>query len=293
MLELNQMEIFYYVATWHSFSKAALELGYSKSFVSNQISALEKTLNVKLIHRTTRHLSLTDEGQIFYISCEKIIREKQLAAAITKINSEEPQGLLKISAPPSMCNSFLAEFIPLFLKNNSQLSIAIDASATVKNLIQHEIDLALRVTNTPDENYIAKLITEFKFIICATPQYLAENKTIKNPQDLKLHDCLIYSADPQKNHWPFEINNNLTHIEVGAKLWTNDISMLKNSLLHHQGIARLPAYTLVKELRQKKLSVLFEAQNNIKTPLYAIYASNQKISAKIKHFVDFLKLHLN
>jgi DNA-binding transcriptional LysR family regulator len=179
MSKLDQMEIFYFVATWNSFSRAAIELDVSKGFVSSQISALEKDLKVKLLHRSTRHLSLTEEGNLFLESCAKIVREKQLATSILKQSQAEPSGHLKITAPPSMCHTFLSELLPKFQKKYRKISLTIDSSSSIKNLLQHGIDIALRITSTPDENHIARVITTFRFVICATPKYL---KNIQSPK---------------------------------------------------------------------------------------------------------------
>src|SRR5579883_2297272 len=120
------MEIFYFVATWKNFSRAALELGVSKGYVSMQISALEKALGAKLLQRTTRHLSLTEEGNLFFESCAKIMRERQRATTLLKESQRAPSGHLKITAPPSMCATFLAELLPQFQKKYPDISLTID-----------------------------------------------------------------------------------------------------------------------------------------------------------------------
>ena len=291
MSKLDQMEIFYFVATWKNFSRAALELGVSKGFVSSQISALEKDLKVKLLHRSTRHLSLTEEGNLFLESCTKIVREKQLATSIFTQSQTEPSGHLKITAPPSMCNTFLSELLPKFQKKHPKISLTIDSSSTVKNLLQHGIDIALRITSMPDENYIARAITTFRFVICATPNYLKQYKKPKIPDDLLQHNCLIYSADPAQNRWPFQIQNKTRIISAQGNLSSANSTIVKNALLADQGITRLPEYVVTKEIADKKLVVLFSENMKIEMPIYAIYASGINISPKIKSFISFLREH--
>lgn len=289
MPTLNQMEIFYFVATWKSFSRAALELEVSKGYVSTQITALEKELRVKLLHRTTRHLSLTEEGVLFLDSCKKIVSEKQRATSLLKDSQAEPSGHLKITAPPSMCATFLAELLPRFLKQYPKISLTIDSSSTIKNLLQHGIDIALRATQTPDENYIARLMTTFHFVICATPNYLRKHGTPKNPQDLLQHNCLIYSADPIQNRWPFQIQKTVEIVTVQGSLISANSSIIKNALMANNGIARLPEYIVGNEVFQKKLTVLFSENMKMEMPLYAIYSSGATIPPKIKCFLQFLK----
>jgi LysR family transcriptional regulator for bpeEF and oprC len=293
MSKLDQMEIFYFIATWKSFSRAALELGVSKGFVSTQINALEKDLKVKLLHRTTRHLSLTEEGELFLGSCANIVREKQLATSLLQESQAEPSGHLKITAPPSLCNTFLSELLPEFQKKYPKISLTIDASSSIKNLLQHGIDIALRITSTPDENTIARMITTFRFVVCATSSYLQKNAKLKTPNDLSKHNCLIYAADPVQNRWPFQIQNTTSTVSVQGNLISANSTIIKNALLADQGIARLPHYVLAKEITEKKLVVLFSENMKIEMPIYAIYASNITISPKIKSFISFLRENLS
>lgn len=289
MSKLNQMEIFYYVATWNSFSKAAKEMNVSKGYVSTQITALEKDLGTKLLHRTTRHLSLTEEGRLFYDSCVKIVREKEIATDMMKESQVEPSGHLKVSAPPSMCASFLADLLPQFLKKYPKINLTIDSSSTVKNLLQHGIDIALRITHLPDENYIARLVTNFQFLICATPGYLKQHGFPKDPDELLQHNCLIYSADPTQNRWPFEMHNTTKIVSVNGNLISTNVSIIRKALLAHHGIARLPKYIIANDLSSNKLKNLFAENTQMKIPVYAIYSSNIKIPPKIKFFIAFLK----
>ncbi|MGQ3889967.1 LysR family transcriptional regulator [Legionella sp. CNM-1927-20] len=292
MFTLNQMEIFYFVATWNSFSQAALDLGVSKGYVSTQITALEKNLGVKLLYRTTRHLSLTEEGILFLEFCTNIVREKKLAASLLKNSQEEPHGHLKITAPPSMCSTFLAQLLPKFQEQYPKMSLTIDSSSSVKNLLQHGIDIALRITHSPDENYVARLITTFNFVICATPEYLSKYGMPQESDELLQHNCLIYSADPVQNHWPFQLQGSVKIMTVQGNLVSANSSIIKNALLRNKGIARLPEYIVADEILENKLIVLFNKNVSIKMPIYAIYSSNIKLPPKIKCFVQFLKENL-
>ena len=292
MSTLDQMEIFYFVAAWKSFSRAALELGVSKGYVSMQITALEKELGLKLLSRTTRHLNLTEEGNLFFESCTRIVHEKKQAVSLLKETQAEPAGHLKIAAPPSMCATFLAELLPKFQKEYPKISLTIDSSSKVKNLLQHGIDIALRVTHAPDERYIARLISTFRFTICASPDYLKHYGVPKKPSDLLSHNCLIYAADPAGKHWPFQQKNTTEVINVEGNLISTNCSIIQNAVLAGHGIARLPHYVLAKAISNKELEILFAEQMKIEMPVYALYASNVTIPLKVKRFIDFLKDHI-
>jgi len=288
MSRLDQMEIFYFVATWHSFSRAALELGVSKGYVSTQINLLEQDLKVKLIQRTTRHLSLTEEGHLFLESCAKIVREKQSATSLLMKSLAKPSGHLKITAPPSMCQTFLSDLLPMFQNAYPDISLTIDSSSEVKNLLQHGIDIALRITATPDDHYIARMIASFRFVVCATPHYLKKHKKLKMLDDLLQHNCLIYSSDPAHNRWPFQVQASTKIVSVQSNLISSDSTIIKNALLAHQGITRLPNYVLAKEIANGKLIILFSENTTIEMPIYAIYASNITIAPKVTCFISFL-----
>jgi len=289
MSQLDQMEIFYFVATWKSFSRAALELGVSKGYISQQVTALEKDLKVKLLHRSTRHLSLTEEGSLFLESCTKIVHEKQTATDLLKASQLAPSGSLKISAPPSLCSTYLGEVLTKFQKKYPAISLVVDSSSTVKNLLQHGIDLALCITSEPNENYIARVITTFRFVICATSDYLKHSGTPTTPEALLQHNCLVYSADPAQNRWPFQVNNQTEIVSVKGSLASTNCSLITQALLTDQGIARLPYYVVAKEITKKKLQVLFSENTKIEMPIYAVYAGTPHLPPKIKCFVDFLK----
>src|SRR4029078_6316799 len=142
---------------------------------------------------------------------------------------------LKITAPPSLCSTFLAELLPKFQKQHPKIGLTIDSSSTVKNLAQHGIDIALRITTTPDENYIARVITTFHFVICATKNYLKAHPKPKIPDDLIQHNCLIYAADPAENHWPFQIDGKTQITTVNGNLISANSAIVKSALLMDQG----------------------------------------------------------
>lgn len=292
MFLLEQMEIFYAVGTWKSFTKAAYELGVSKGYVSSQISALEKTLGIKLLHRTTRYLELTEEGNVFFESCNKIVAEKKAALAVLNDAKTIPSGLLKITAPPSLCDTVLVNLLPMFQLLYPNITLDIDSSANVKNLLQHGMDIALRITHLPDERYIAKLITTFKFTVCATKKYLAQHGTPKTPQELMSHNCLIYSSDPARNIWPFQNDNKIITVSVKGNLVSTNSILIKNSLLAHQGVARLPSYMIEDKNCQNEIKVLFTEKTKMEVPIYAIYHSHPNIPSKVTAFVKFLKDNL-
>lgn len=285
---LPHMEIFYHVANLQSFSRAAEKLKVSKGHISQQINSLERELGVTLLQRTTRSLKLTEAGETFLQSCTRVINEKNLALSLVEELQTEPSGNLKISAPPSMCSTILTKIIPKFLDKYPKITLTVDASSTQLDLIKNDIDLALRITNNPQPNYVARLISSFKFSICASPKYLQQHGTPKSPQDLTQHNCLIYSADPISNTWPFTKKQKFEEITVHGNLRATNSNIIKEAVLAGKGIARLPDYLLQDEIKNKKIKLLLETYNEAIMPIYAMYASSRSTAPKIKAFLEFL-----
>ncbi|MDI9818800.1 MULTISPECIES: LysR family transcriptional regulator [unclassified Legionella] len=286
---LNEMEVFYYVATENSFSKAAKKLNLSKSYVSMQITNLEQTLGAKLLHRTTRRLNLTEAGSEFYLSCAKIIREKNIARSVVESMKQAPVGRLSITASPSMCTRCLAPVLPLFMEKYPEVSIELEATPRIVDLIQENIDIAIRITADPDERLIARKIGEFKFIVCASPKYLSTYGIPATPEELIDKNCLFYSADPGHLTWSLSLNGLEKKFNVTGNLFCNNDVVIYEALLAGKGIAMLPDYIVRKGIQQGQLTVLFEAYKTTSMPIYAVYPGLKYSSPKIAAFITFLK----
>lgn len=281
-MQLEQMEIFYYVAQWNSFTRAADHLKLSKGYISKTITSLEKNLKMLLLNRTTRHVSLTPEGEMFFTSCIKVVEEKSYVLSQMGNLKAEPAGLLTISASPTITESIIIQLIPEFKKRFPKIRLNIDSSPIAKNLSQYNIDIALRLTNNPDENYIAKNIKNYNMVICATPEYLSRHGKPQKIEDLKNYEYLQYTNDP---------NSDLSYISnkkviVNALMSSNNAVLIKKSLLNSLGFANLPEYYIKNELDNGLLESIFNNENKI--TLYAIYRSGINISNKVRAFLNFL-----
>lgn len=283
------MEVFYYVAQWNSFSRAANHLNLSKGYVSKTIANLEKNLKIKLLNRTTRHVSLTSEGEMFLSSCAKVVEEKNYVLSQISNLQSEPSGLLTISASPTICESVLSKLILEFKLKFPKVNLNIDASPISKNLSQHGIDIALRLTNDPDENYVAKVLKSYKMVICATPEYFAKYGKPQKPEDFKNHHYLRYSNDPQSDILKIAGKN----LVMDNIMSSNNAMVIKNVLLNSIGFSRLPEYYIKNELNDGILESVFD--NDIdknKLTLYAIYRSGVSRSNKVRAFLDFLNEYI-
>lgn len=285
MSRLNQMEIFYYVATENSFSKAAIKLGLSKGYVSLQMNVLETSLGAKLIHRTTRRLNLTEAGHAFFDSCSKIIQEKNTAQSTIEHLKEEPVGQLRITAAPSLT----AHILPGFLTQFPNIDLLLEATPRVLDLIEEGIDIAIRFTFEPDERLIAKKIGEVAFILCASPEFLATHGTPEVPEDLSQFKCLEYSLVPKYDlKWRFMYKNVEKTINLKGHLVSNNDSIIYEALIAGKGLAFLPDYIVRSAVIEKKLVPVLKKYQMPNTPIYAVYPSLKYKSPKISAFVQYL-----
>jgi len=286
---LTQIAIFYHVVDLMSFSKAAKRLGMSKGFVSKQISQLENDMRSKLLERNTRHLKLTFAGEELFKHSRNIILEYDHATQTLSSLQNNPAGLLRVTAPPAYAAHMLAKHLPNFLKKYPEIQLDLNLTGEQLNLLEFKIDVAIRLTHTPPADRIAKLLGHYQLQVCASSHYLKQYPNLKHPQQLVEHPCLVYSTEKVSERWPFIIDGERTHVYVKPRLACNTYESILQGVLNHCGIARLPSYVLVEELKKKNIQLLFNEYLPPVIPVYAIYAQNQKISPAVRVFIEFLQ----
>jgi len=286
MDSFNAIPIFVAVAKHGSFSAAARELGISKSAVSKRITQLEEQLAARLIHRTTRKLSLTEAGQRFY--------EHALKAAIAAQNAEdsvsellgEPQGCLKIQVPMSFGLLHIAPLIPIFLKRYPKIHIDLIMDDKVIDIIAHGFDLTIRAGVLADSTLIARKLAPLKSIVCHSPNYVT-NTLLTMPADLTKENCLLYSYSSNAEHWEFTLNNKSESINVAGNYRVNSSEALKKAILQGAGIARLPSFIAGKYVKKGELIQVLGDYAMPTTNIYALYPERSYVPAKVRAFIDF------
>ncbi len=285
---LRQMEIFFHVATLSSFSNTAKYLGISKGYVSQQISELEKTLAVKLLNRSTRKLNLTEAGEYFLVHCQAIIQEKKQAIAVSKSFTEKPVGKLRISAPPSFSAVCLSEFIAQFLRKHPHIEVEMESSRKLLDLLDDKLDLAIRNTTAPPENYVAKHLIDYKEIVVASPSYLKKNGIPSSINDLRDHNCLVYGLDQYCRKWQFTVGGKIETIFVNGSYITDSFQSIVSAVINHVGIALLPEYIVSKSINAGLLTVLLNQYPSKTMCFQAIYLPSPFRAAKLNLFINEL-----
>ena len=288
MDRLMSMRVFSAVAKNRSFSVAAKKLSISKAMVSKHIKSLENSLSVRLFNRTTRKLNLTDAGSSYYEKVNIILSEiDETESAISQLNSE-PKGKLKVMAQPSFGAFHLSRALSLYLKKYTEVTVNLELSHRIPDLVEENIDLAFHVGELNDSMYVSRRIASARRVICASPEYIKKNGMPKKPEDLLNHNCLIYMPRNDMGKWEFLDKGKRKKIKVTGDIQCNSGDALRVASIQSRGITQLPTYMVGLDIQAGRLQALLEDFEPEKQPIYAIYNHRKYISAKIKTFIDFI-----
>jgi DNA-binding transcriptional LysR family regulator len=277
------------VAETESFTQASKKLAISTAQVSRQVNALEQRLNIKLFYRTTRKVSLTEEGRVFYQHCRGVLDGLDAAErAITNLQST-PQGTIKLTAPVTYGELHILPLINDFMQQYTDIEVTAYLSNQQLDLVDEGFDLAIRLGKLSDSSMMAKKLTERTNFVCASPAYLEKYGIPHSLSELNKHNCLLGTRD----YWHFSDGGKEKNIRVAGKLRCNSGSVLVDAALKGLGIVQLPDYYIKEHLTNGNLITLLD---NYKAPdegIWAIYPQNRHLSPKIRLLVDYLSTHLS
>lgn len=287
MDRIEAMNIFLMVVETGSFTATADRLDLSRPMVTRAVALVEEWFNARLLQRTTRRVSLTSAGERAVAHCQKMV---ELAAEIEQdilAQQGELQGSLRIASNSSFGSTHLLLAIKDFLQHHPKLNIQFQLSDQSVNLIDERIDLAVRFTNQPDPNLIARPLATCHSLLVASPEYLAQKGVPQTPQDLAEHIYLAH-ANINRKEWKFYQNEREISLELTSQFTTNDTSALLNLTLASGGIAMLPKYLLNEHLASQQLVPILTDWQLPTYQIYALYSSRHKLPLTIRTLVDFL-----
>tara|TARA_R110002020_G_scaffold98736_9_gene234815 strand:- start:5856 stop:6776 length:921 start_codon:yes stop_codon:yes gene_type:complete len=285
---LNGIAVFLAVAKHLSFTRAAEALAMSRPTVSAQVEQLERRLGVRLLHRSTRHLALTEAGEAFRTRLSGIIDVVGEAERAAIQHQVSPMGRLRISAPPDLAHTHLAPMIVRFLTEHPDIRIELELSNTAVNLIERKFDLAVRGTIQIDETLITRKLGQSPVLICAAPDYLARFGAPEAPEELTHHKCLHFSGLRWGQAWEMRRGDDVRRISIAPCFEVNDGQNLGTAATLGLGIALLPSFVVGPHIRAGRLVRLLEDWHVADVPLHAVYPDNRLIALKVKSFVTFL-----
>ena len=289
MDRLAAIEAFVRVAETHSFSEAARRLHASQSAVSRAVSGLEAELGARLLHRTTRSLTLTEAGRGYFERAARILADLEEAnLAVTQLQAA-PRGRLRVNAPMSFGFLHLAPALPDFLALYPELSVDLSMSDRFVDLIEEGVDVAVRIGALEDSSLIARKLAPIRRVVCASPGYLKSRGTPLAPDDLKQHDCLCNSNIAVLHEWRFAAaDGKLWPVDVRGRLSANNGDALRVAALKGLGLANLPTFIVGADLQAGTLMTVLDDFAVQDLSMSAVYPPGRHLSPKVRAFVDFL-----
>nr|EIE6683003.1 LysR family transcriptional regulator [Escherichia coli] len=284
--------IFVSVVESGSFSRAAEQLGQANSAVSRAVKKLEMKLGVSLLNRTTRQLSLTEEGERYFRRVQSILQEMASAESEIMETRNTPRGLLRIDAATPVVLHFLMPLIKPFRERYPEVTLSLVSSETIINLIERKVDVAIRAGTLTDSSLRARpLFNSYRKII-ASPDYISRYGKPETIDDLKQHVCLGFTEPASLNTWPIACSDGQLH-EVKYGLSSNSGETLKQLCLSGNGIACLSDYMIDKEIARGELvELMADKVLPVAMPFSAVYYSDRAVSTRIRAFIDFLSEHV-
>jgi DNA-binding transcriptional LysR family regulator len=292
MDRFESMEVFINVVELGSFTATANAFRMSPSMVSKHINALEKRLGSTLLTRTTRRLNLTEIGRNYFENCKEILRQVHSAEAGAEILRGSPKGLLKVSAPVWFGTAPLTSIISDYLMDYPEVSVDLSLSDRFVDIIDEGFDVAIRIGDLEDSSYVARKLTHFEMVVCASPAYIEKNGTPKNPEDLKNHQCLSFTNWKSDGGWKV-LNKNLnTKMNGTSRFDCNNGQALREAALKGLGLILMPKGLLGQNLKDGSLIEVLHEFHPPSRPVNAVYPKERQTTPRLVSFIDYLVKHL-
>ncbi|UAN56742.1 LysR family transcriptional regulator [Serratia sp. JSRIV004] len=272
-----------------SFVSAARAIGISATAVGKNVARLEGSLNVRLFQRSTRKVSLTVEGEMFYERCRKILDDLQEAEAMLSHAVQAPRGRLRVSLP-TIGYRFLLPMMPNFRKAYPEVELELDFNDQLVDLIDDGFDVVIRSGDLVDSRLMSRRLGPFRFVLCAAPDYLKRKGRPGKLSDLELHDCLRYRfvTTGKIMDWTLTADPEITRLRLNSSLTLNNMEAMLMATIDGHGIAYMPDFLVKDMLARGELETLFDAYTKDQGVFWAVWPSSRHLSPKIRVFVDYI-----
>lgn len=293
MERLRSMAIFVKVVESGSFTEAARQIALSVSSVSVIMARLEDDLQVKLLNRTTRKLSLTEAGKVFYQGCRRTLDEARQAQEDMFAFHNNPVGILRVGCSSTMAQYVLTQVSTDFIKEFPGLSLNLITGSPAPDLVSHGLDLIIRFGELADSGLYSRRIGTMPMVVCAASSYLRQNGRPSHPSDIGRFEWLEYSIQPDNIVSLASSDGNSITLSPKGRLSTNDSIVLVNWLKIGNGIAYLPLLWVMQDVIDGKIELLFQDYDSESRPVYALHAARDKLPVKVKSYIDYLSNHFS
>lgn len=282
------MALFVEVARARSFRGAADVTGVPNSTLSRRIGALEKTIGLRLLHRTTRKVELTEAGRVYYERCRRIVEEARLAHEQLGNMVAEPSGILRASLPVDFATTFLAPLLAEFSRSHPNVTFELDLTPRRVDLVSEPYDVAIRMGELADSSLIVRQLARLPVQLYASPGYIAQVGAPTHPSQLAEHACLCLARG---GDWTLQRGEELAHVQPRGPFVANSVGLLRRLAVLDLGIVMLPTDIVADDLAAHRLERILPPWEGRPTPVYAL-TETRLLPAKVQRFIDFLQERL-
>lgn len=288
MDRFQEMRAFVAVVDRGSFVRAAEALAVSKTAVSRLVGDLEARLGTRLLHRTTRRLSLTPEGEVFHDRCRQLLDGVAEAEAELSAHAGEAIGQLRVNIPVSFGLLHLAPLWPAFMELHPKVMLDVTLSDRIVDLVDEGYDLAVRIARLQASSLVSRRLASTRLILCASPQYLSRHGAPAHPSELARHAVISYALLAMGERWEFEGPDGPVGVGVVPRMRSNSGDTCCAAAVQHQGIVLQPSFLVAPHLASGALVELLPQYRSIELGVYAVYPSRKHLTTKVRALVDFL-----
>jgi DNA-binding transcriptional LysR family regulator len=288
MTNLEDLTVFVRIAAAGSLSQAARDLGISLPVVSKRLARLEETLAVRLVNRSTRHVSLTDDGHDLLPRARDILARVEEAEAAVQSRHTEASGILRITATVAFAVGQIAPRLGRFMALNPDLRIHLLSTDKMLDIVEDNVDVAVRQAILPDSNLVSRVIAPDRRVLVASPAYVERHGKPARPEDLARHRCIVL-GDPPVTSWRFRRGNRKASVDVGWTMLANDGAAAHAACLGGAGIALKSIWDSREDLDEGRLVELLPGWAAPSMPIRAVFVSRNHLPARIRAFIDFFQ----
>jgi DNA-binding transcriptional LysR family regulator len=287
MDRFESMTAFVMVAKAGGFSAASRQLGIPLATISRRVAELESELGVRLLHRSTRQVVLTETGQAFFVTCQRVLDDLKDAEEAVTGEYRSPKGDLTVTAPMGFGRLHLQPVALEFLAAYPDINLRLQLVDRVVDLVEENVDLALRIAELPDSSMIARPLGHVRVVVSASPEYLDRRGTPTHPSELARHDCIAWSTLGPLNTWWFHDGGEDRAFPIRMRLSTTSAESAIAAAQTGLGLTQTTCYQAVQGLRDGQLAIVLQEFECAPTPVSLVYASNRLLPLKVRAFVDF------
>lgn len=284
---LDELSAFVAVVAARSFTAAATRLGSTKSRLSKQVTRLEDRLGVRLLHRTTRRLSLTEAGEVLYERAARALADITEAQQEIAGFQQEPQGRLRVSAPMSYGLSHVVQRIPAFMRRYPKIVVDLQMDDRKVDIVSDAFDVVIRIGRLEDSSLVARHVAPVHMYTVASPGYLAKHGVPQHPLDLRTHACLVYTGTAPEWHYTGDDGREY-RVDVNGVLFSNNGQALREAALAGIGIMRPPDFAVARDIAEGRLVPLLTGFRTPDPDVYLVLPERKHMAPKVRAFVEFM-----